>query len=250
MWMGRIRSPGSGRRYTLTANVEELRLTGAAVNGWGNDGDNVLYGNSANNTLSGGNGKDTLQGDKGHDFLYGEGGDDTLFGNEGNDYLAGGEGSNDVLYGGTGDDTLLGNDGEDDLWCGPGNDLLCGGHGEDFYYFKRGDGIDEIREDWDPSSSNTLVFVDVSRDEIWTSRSGNDLNVFIRGTADQVVIRDAYAGGKSKMYILTGQRALPSENVDKLVQAMAAFTPSVAGQTSLRAEYQTAVAPVLAVNWQ
>ena len=46
--------------YTLSANVENLTLTGtAAINGTGNELNNVLTGNSAADTLTGGLGDDT-----------------------------------------------------------------------------------------------------------------------------------------------------------------------------------------------
>ncbi|MBL1211574.1 beta strand repeat-containing protein, partial [Geminocystis sp. GBBB08] len=49
--------------YTLSANVENLSLTGTtAINGTGNTLDNVITGNSAKNTLNGGAGNDTLNG--------------------------------------------------------------------------------------------------------------------------------------------------------------------------------------------
>jgi Ca2+-binding RTX toxin-like protein len=58
--------------YSLTAHVENLILTGtAAINGTGNDADNVLTGNDANNTLRGGEGNDSLSGGNGADLLIG-----------------------------------------------------------------------------------------------------------------------------------------------------------------------------------
>jgi Ca2+-binding RTX toxin-like protein len=61
--------------YTLTANVEDLVLTGsAAINGTGNDRVNKLTGNSGNNILDGAAGNDTLSGGSGSDtYLFGLG---------------------------------------------------------------------------------------------------------------------------------------------------------------------------------
>jgi VCBS repeat-containing protein len=63
--------------YTLGCNVENLTLTGtAAINGTGNDLNNVLTGNVAANTLTGGCGNDTLDGGAGKDSLVGGAGND------------------------------------------------------------------------------------------------------------------------------------------------------------------------------
>jgi Ca2+-binding RTX toxin-like protein len=64
--------------YTLTANVENLTLTGvAAINGTGNTLNNVITGNGAANSLSGGLGNDVLNGVAGIDTLTGGDGNDT-----------------------------------------------------------------------------------------------------------------------------------------------------------------------------
>ncbi|MCC8997670.1 MAG: FG-GAP-like repeat-containing protein [Nitrosomonas sp.] len=63
--------------YNLTANVENLILTGtAAVNGTGNALNNILTGNNAANQLNGGGGNDTLDGGLGANRFTGGAGND------------------------------------------------------------------------------------------------------------------------------------------------------------------------------
>ena len=57
-------------------NVENLTLTGAAINGIGNALNNVITGNNANNTLNGLGGNDILNGGLGNDNLIGNVGND------------------------------------------------------------------------------------------------------------------------------------------------------------------------------
>ena len=72
--------------YTLTANVEQLFLTGiAGLSATGNELNNIIYGNNGNNQLSGGAGNDSLNGGAGNDVLDGGAGNDTLVGGLGND---------------------------------------------------------------------------------------------------------------------------------------------------------------------
>lgn len=72
--------------YTLSANVENLTLTGsAAVNGTGNGLANAITGNSAANQLNGLAGNDTLNGGGGDDVLNGGAGTNTLTGGTGSD---------------------------------------------------------------------------------------------------------------------------------------------------------------------
>ncbi len=63
--------------YNLTANVENLILTGTtAVNGTGNALNNTMAGNTAANQLNGGGGNDTLDGGKGANRMTGGAGND------------------------------------------------------------------------------------------------------------------------------------------------------------------------------
>ncbi|MCA2719621.1 Calx-beta domain-containing protein [Microcystis sp. M169S2] len=70
--------------YTLTANFENLTLTGTvAIDGTGNNSNNLLTGNNAANTLTGLDGNDTLLGGSGNDTLVGGNGNDVLTGGSG-----------------------------------------------------------------------------------------------------------------------------------------------------------------------
>jgi Ca2+-binding RTX toxin-like protein len=120
--------------YTLSANVENLTLTGTALIGMGNTADNIIIGNASANTLNGGGGNDTLLGNGGSDTLTSLSGDDVLDGGSGTDYIYGGSGT-DNLFGGTGVTT-------DILSGGSGADILNGGDGNDFANYNDFSGTD------------------------------------------------------------------------------------------------------------
>ncbi len=92
----------AGIDYTLTDNVEELFIGGAARNGTGNGLANTLHGSGSNNTLIG------LAGD---DILRGGGGRDTIDGDDGADLIDGGVGK-DTLTGGAARDVFQFHDGD------------------------------------------------------------------------------------------------------------------------------------------
>ena len=85
--------------YTLTANVENLNLTGtAALNGTGNALNNIITGNAGANVLNGGAGNDRLVAGAGNDRLVGGLGNDTLVGGAGKDALYGGAGADVFVF--------------------------------------------------------------------------------------------------------------------------------------------------------
>jgi len=72
--------------WTLNSNVEKLELLGnQAIDGTGNQFDNVITGNDAANRLQGGAGLDGLIGRAGNDSLDGGTGEDILLGGAGDD---------------------------------------------------------------------------------------------------------------------------------------------------------------------
>jgi len=124
--------------FTLSANVEALRLQGVTVTGIGNAGDNLLVGNAANNVLKGLSGNDRLEGGAGNDTLDGGVGNDMLLAGDGNDSLIGGDGA-DTLGGDAGNDYISGGAGNDLIYSGSGNDTVSGGAGADSFIFKASD---------------------------------------------------------------------------------------------------------------
>jgi Ca2+-binding RTX toxin-like protein len=159
----------SSVNYTIATltNIENLTLTGTAISGTGNAGDNILTGNSANNILNGGSGNDTLNGGAGKDTLIGGTGNDTyivdstdiitestgggidtiqssvnysiaLLTNVENLTLTGtaaingtGNAGNNVITGNGANNILNGGAGIDTLNGGAGKDTLIGGAGND-----------------------------------------------------------------------------------------------------------------------
>ncbi|VUZ25596.1 Uncharacterised protein [uncultured Comamonas sp.] len=92
--------------YTLTDNVENLTLTGAALRGTGNALNNTMTGNARDNLLDGGDGNDTLYGGAGNDVLLGGAGNDTLNGGIGADRMEGGTGNDTYVVDDVGDVVL------------------------------------------------------------------------------------------------------------------------------------------------
>lgn len=123
--------------FTLSANVENLRLTGEAVYGAGNNLANQVTGNAANNELHGFDGADQITGAAGDDKLAGGNGNDNLSGGAGNDTLTGDAGD-DKLTADEGNDSVVGGAGADTIEGGLGADTIGGGAGADQFLFRHG----------------------------------------------------------------------------------------------------------------
>lgn len=159
-----------------------------------------------------------------------------------------------VLIGNSAANTLAGLGGNDILIGGKGNDRLLGGAANDLYLFGRGDGADTIVDcDLTNGNTDTLRFAaDISSEQLWFSRTGNDLSVSVVGSQETVTVSNWYLSSAyhvERIEAGNGQVVLDSQ-VQNLVNAMAAFAPPAAGQTSLPTDYQASLAPVMAANWQ
>jgi Ca2+-binding RTX toxin-like protein len=269
---------GNDADNTLQGNALANTLTGGA-------GMDVLQGGAGADTLIGGADDDTLDGQQGADSLRGGTGDDTYFvdvagdsvtelvdegydivystvdftlganieelwlqgsavngtGNNEANGLVGTAGANvlsglngdDVLIGLQGNDSLNGGAGHDALTGSEGNDTLNGGLGNDTYWYFAGDGQDLIT-DSDATTGNQDVL----------SISG--------AQTDQLVIQNWYLGNQNhieSIQTLDSSMSLDHTKVNALVTAMAQFGPAPSS-TTLPANIQTALAPVIAANWQ
>ena len=174
----------SSVNFTLGDYVENLTLTGTAVNGTGNDLNNKITGNASDNTLIGNGGNDALNGGIGADHMFGGlGADKYTVDNLGDtvteenetgaidtvassiDFILGdyienltltltgtaingtGNELNNKITGNALDNTLTGNGGNDVLNGGLGADHMSGGFGIDKYTVDNlGDTVTELDE--------------------------------------------------------------------------------------------------------
>ncbi|MDP3480644.1 MAG: calcium-binding protein [Desulfoprunum sp.] len=199
----------SSLAYTLTANLENLTLTGtSAINGTGNELDNVLTGNSGVNTLMGEAGNDTLDGGAGTDTLLGGVGNDTYVFDgtdvivenvgEGIDtvqaslaYTLGANFENLTLTGtaalnGTGnelDNVLTGNSGVNTLTGGAGNDRLDGKAGVDTMRGGTGDDTYVVSVSTDVIVENANEGIDTVESAITLTLANNVEILQLTGTA-------------------------------------------------------------------
>ncbi|MBK7764909.1 MAG: hypothetical protein IPI44_01685 [Sulfuritalea sp.] len=267
--------------YALADNVEDLNLTGTAdSDATGNAGQNQLVGNNGANRLDGGQGRDCLVGGLGDDRYVVENPGDvtwenpnagidsvessiawTLQANTENLTLTGsaainGTGNADAnsLRGNAASNTLNGNAGTDTLDGKAGTDLLLGGAGNDSYVFGRGYGSDTVREnDATPGNMDAAQFLaGIGADQLWFRHIDNNLEASIIGTTDSLTIESWYLGNQYhvEQFKTADNKLLLDSRVDLLVQAMAAFAPPAAGQTTLPPNYQDSLATVIAANWQ
>lgn len=188
----------------------------------------------ASTVIAGGEGNDSLIGNVGDDRLDGEAGDDTLIG-------------------GFGDDTLDGGVGDDALFEGAGDDALAGGLGSDRYAFGLGDGQDAIVNVNETGTTDLLAFgAGIDAQDLWFHQVGDDLQVSVVGTDDQVTIDDWYVGTAHQLdsFESSDGSTLAAGSVQQLVDAMAAFDPLVGQGAVLSQAAQDAVFPEIAAAWQ
>ena len=270
--------------YRMTQNVENMIISVGKSSYAGNALDNTITLSVARTAVDGKAGNDTILGSSGIDFIIGGMGDDSIEGGDGDDRLSGdgdlglggpygsydpllpghdivrGGAGNDEIVGGLGNDTLFGGNDNDTLYGDEGNDSMAGDGGNDIltdtsttsndiYVWGRTQGIDTLSDSGGTDRLNVLS--GVTANQLWLRHVGNNLEISVIGTTDKFTVNNWYtsAANQVESVKLSDGKTLAASNVDNLVNAMASFTPPAAGQTTLPANYQTALNPVIAANW-
>lgn len=152
------------------------------------------------------------------------------------------------------DNTVIGNRGNNVLFGAAGTDTLMGAQGSDTYLMQRGQGNDVVVDSDATIGNNDVISLaaNISSDQLWFSHVGNDLKISVIGTNDSYTVKDWYVGSSNQVEQIKAAngKTLSNTHVDQLVQAMSTLAAPTAGTTSLPTNYQTALNPVIAANWQ
>ncbi|MBR8831420.1 MAG: calcium-binding protein [Chlorogloea purpurea SAG 13.99] len=219
--------------------MENLTLTGTAVNGTGNALNNTIIGNGSNNSLNGGAGNDILNGGAGTDTLIGGAGNDSYQVDTITDTITenAGEGTDTIqssldfnlngyaqienltltgtaIINGTGNalnNTINGNGSNNSLNGGAGNDNLNGGAGDDTLI--GGLGNDNLTGS---TGADRFVFNT-------PSEARDTLRDFSAAAGDLIQILAAGFGGGLVTGTLTGDRLLSGAGISAAGNALQRF---------------------------
>ncbi len=149
----------------------------------------------------------------------------------------------DVITGSFGDDTLI---------SSARDEQLSGGAGNDTYVFDTNSGADTIiNDDVSPASMDIAQFNDVSFENLWFSRDGDNLQITQAGTDNQVTVSNWYDGAENQLdSINTETSALLNNQVDQLVSAMAAYDIPLGVGNVIPQDARDQLQTVLAETWQ
>ena len=232
--------------YVLGAEVENLRLIGAAaLNGTGNAGNNQIYGNGLDNVLTGAGGDDLLVGGRGNDSYYVDARDqivelagegiDTVFATiswvlganlDDLTLLSTGLNFQNGNINATGNDLanlLIGNSFRNVLDGGAGADRMDGGGGDDIYLVDdAGDIAAELDASQDDEVRSTVSYTLLNGIERLTllgsadlSGTGNSLANVIRGNGGANILTGGF--GIDTLFGYAGNdRLISSDGVDTL----------------------------------
>ncbi|MGG1945544.1 putative Ig domain-containing protein [Trinickia sp. NRRL B-1857] len=201
------------------------------------DGDHTVLLTGGSTTAVLGNGKNSVVLGGSSEKLTVGNGDNTIATTGTFNNVSVGTGTNAIATAGTFTTLNLG-DGTDTVTMKSGFTTVNVGHGHYDLAFGSGFG------------SKLAFGADVASDRLWFEHIGQDLQIDVIGSGEKVRLKNWYASAPEHCQIAAGDgKVLSDVNVDKLVQAMAAFGPPAAGQTALTPNERQALQPVLAANW-
>ncbi|WP_220702195.1 putative Ig domain-containing protein [Trinickia fusca] len=266
----------SGTFAKLTAGNEDhaLLVTGAFDSATLGNGNNSVILAGSSNTLTAGNGNNavtatdssaTVKLGDGNNTIVTEGSANVTVGAGRNSIKA--TGSFTTLNLGDGNNTIVAVGGSANVTVGAGSNTIKAtgsfttlnlGDGTDaatlgnsFANVKVGHGTYDL--EFASGFGSKLAFgADATSDRLWFQHVGSDLRIGVLGSAENVTVKNWYASNPEHVsQIVAGDgKALSDFDVEKLVQAMAAFAPPAAGQAALTANEQKALQPALAANWR
>ncbi|AKM04955.1 glycoside hydrolase family 113 [Burkholderia pyrrocinia] len=273
---------GTGNTVNVSGNSAVIQTNGAnSIELVGNGSSAAVEGGSDTIDVSGvgdsisvaSSGATIVVGDVGSTIALDSGNYQIATGN-GNNSITAGDGSNVISVGAGTNSISLGNgnnavtlgDGSDTVTLGSGIDAITLGNGNDTLTLGGNDAlaVDVAAGDstkaaaaliLDGSSassqSNELIFGRADSDQVWFSRSNNDLLVSVIGTSSQIDIAGWFDGNTTSIqsFAAADGKVLTGNDVDALVSAMASFGPPAAGSTTLPDSYQNQLHPVIAANW-
>ena len=134
------------------------------------------------------------------------------------------------------------------------NTISLGGPGNETFQFARGMGQDTLINQTAPGDTDTLQFAaGINPLDLIFARNGNDLDLSLHGSTDQIDLQNWYAGGSNQVNVIQAGNGeqLVNTKVDQLIQAMASFSQQTGLTWDQGIEQQPqAVQTILAANWQ
>lgn len=125
--------------------------------------------------------------------------------------------------------------------------------GSDPYVFAVGDGRDMINNlsSTPDTDADVLSIEGIVREDLWLSRNGDDLVIDVTGSEDSITIQGWYANSAQQLDVIqAGGSSLYANQVDSLVNAVAAFGAPAGGEIELTSVQRDQLNTVIATNWQ
>ncbi len=255
---------GTGNTINVSGVAAVIQASGAnLINLAGDGGSASVEGDNDNITVNGSGGSLSIEG-AGAVVTVGDGASSISLDN-GNYQVTVGNGNN-TISAGDGNDTVKLGDGVDTVTVGSGTDAITLGNGSDAVTLGGNDLLTSNVSAGDSSNSatatisdtigatsqsNEIAFTGANSDQLWFSRSNNDLLVNVIGTSSEIDIAGWLGGNETAVqsFAAADGKLLSSDDVNALVEAMASFSPPAAGSTTLPESYQNQLQSAIAANW-